>query len=196
MKRLFFPLLAGATFLMAGGGSGDINQKLNLIMERLQQLEQKVDKKDAEINRLKEELKKAQQEQKAQQQELKKEVKTEIALKNCKNIQVKNFRFEYHDDIMPYFTLHYTLVNNYPKPISYIKGKVIVEDKTDHTTLMTDFVARKVDIPAKGEVEITKTHMVGSDLEKEMVNETPDNLKTTFSIIKLQFKDGKFLECF
>jgi hypothetical protein len=58
-------------------------------------------------------------------------------------------------------------------------------------------VDRDVSIPAKGgKVQITKTHYIGSEIEKELKGEDPKNLKTTFDIIKIEFANGKTLECF
>lgn len=199
MKRLIPSLLSSLIFggvLFGTTVNTDINKKLDLIMKRLNRLEQKLQAKDQQISQLKRELKKQQQKQIEATKKFQQQIKTEVALKNCHNIKVKDFSYTYYDDIIPYYTLQYTIVNNYPQPIKFLKGKVVVEDR-DHVTLMNDFISREVTIGAKGgTTQITKSHYVNSELEKELNGENPKNLRTTFDIIKIEFANGKTLECF
>jgi len=110
MKRLLF-LAVGATILFAS--NDDINKKLDLLLQKIEQLEKKIDSKDEEIKKLKKEIKQ-------NKQEVEKQVKTQLAIKSCKKIKVVNLKYEYHDEVIPYYDIEVTLKNEYPKKVVYL----------------------------------------------------------------------------
>ncbi len=184
MKRLLF-LVVGATILFAS--NDDINKKLDLLLQKIEQLEKKIDSKDEEIKKLKKEIQQ-------NQQEVKKEVKTQLAVKSCKKIKVVDFKYKYHDEVIPYYDIEVTLKNEYPKNIVYLSGNLYVEDK-DKVKILQDYIKRDVNLPVNGEITIKKTHTLNSELEEYLKDENPKNLKIYFEVIKAEFADGTNIEC-
>ena len=189
-KFLFLVLIVG--FLFASNNSdNNINQKLNLILNKLNLLEQQINQKNQEIEKLKEQLKK-------QQSEIKKQAittKKEFAIKNCKNLKVVKFSYQYHSDILPYITFKVTLKNNYPYEITKIDGNLYFDDK-DGTTFIKHYIKRKIDIKPGESVTISGQHMVITDMEKMIKNENPADLKVYFSPNVIDFKNAPELQCF
>jgi len=192
MKKLAILGLGAA--LLFGASSDDINKKLDLFLQKIEQLEKKVDKKDAEIEELKKEIKVQQKEIKKSNEEVKKEVKTQLAVKSCKKIKVVNMKYKYHDEVIPYYDITVTLKNEYPKKITYLSGNLYVEDK-DKVKIFKDFIQRDVDLPVGGEITIKKTHQLNSDLEQYLKDEKPENLHIYFEVIRADFADGTNIEC-
>jgi hypothetical protein len=190
MKRVIL-IFAVISSLFAVDNS-DIEQKLNLILQKMSQLEKEVKAKDKEIEKLKKEL---QQKNSSKVEEKKIEkIEEKITLSNCKNIKVKDFSYKYHDEAIPYYELSYTLINNYPKKIVRLKGDLIVEDK-DEVKLLQDYIDRKVDLAPKKSIKIKKIHTVTSDIEKELKGENPKNLKLIFEVIRADLADGGRIKC-
>lgn len=184
MKRLLF-LAVGATILFAS--NDDVNKKLDLLLQKIEQLEKKIDSKDEEIKKLKKEIKQ-------NQQEVEKQVKTQLATKSCKKIKVVNLKYKYYDEVIPYYDIEVTLKNEYPKKIVYLSGNLYVEDK-DKVKILQDYIKRDIDLPVNGEITIKKIHTLNSELEKYLKDEDPKNLKIYFEVIKAEFADGTNIEC-
>ena len=193
MKKLLILGIVSSALLFASTND-DINKKLDLLLQKIEQLEKKVDKKDAEIEKLKNELNKQQVEIKKSNEKVKKEFQEKLAIKSCKKIKVVNLTYNYHDEVIPYYDLTMTLKNEYPKKIVYLSGNLFVEDK-DGVKILHDFVKRKVDMPVGGEITIKKTHQLNSDLEEYLKDEKPENLKIYFEVITAEFADGSKVEC-
>jgi len=157
----------------------DINKKLDLLINKINELEKKVDSKDKEIEKLKKELKK--------QETL---TKNEFAIKSCDKIKVVSLKYKYENDFMPYYKLTIVLKNNYPKDIKFM----FVEDK-DRVKILQDYISRDVDFKKNSTIVIKKTHMIGNDLENYLKDEDPKELYIYFSPTRIEFKDGKVLEC-
>jgi len=189
MKKIIFLVMAVLVF---AANDNNINEKLNLILNKLNALEKKVNQKDSEIDTLKHELQQQQKVIKKQKQETKKE----FALKNCKNLKVVSYKYKYYDDILPYYNIEVTLKNNYPYTISKINGNIYFDDKNDGTTFLKVFIKRNITLKPQQTVTIKREYMVTSNLEKELNNENPNDLKVYFSITKLTFSNGKEMECF
>lgn len=189
MKKLLLALI-GFSIIFASNNE-DINKKLDLLLNKLDTLEKKLNEKDKEIERLKKELK-------AQQKEIKKqEVKTqkELAIKDCKKLKVTSFSYEYHDNVLPYYTFSVTLKNEYPFEITKISGNLYFDDK-DGTTLVKHYIRRKLDIKPNKSITINGQHMITVEMEKYLKDENPNNLNVYFSPTRIYFKNGKSLECF
>lgn len=190
-KALFLVLIVGFLFASNNSDNNDINQKLNLILNKLNLLEQQINQKNKEIETLKKQLQ-------IQQKEIKKQAittKKEFAVKNCNNLKVVKFSYQYHDDILPYITFKVTLKNNYPYEITKIDGNLYFDDK-DGTTLIKHYIKRKIDIKPGQSITISGQHMVITDMEKMIKNENPANLKVYFSPNIIDFKNAPALQCF
>ncbi|WP_024789269.1 hypothetical protein [Lebetimonas sp. JH292] len=196
MKKIIAIALIAS--VMFAANNDDINKKLDLILQKMNMLEKKVDQRDKEIESLKKELNQSQQkiqEQVQKQQETqKKELENKLVLNSCKNIKASNFSYEYHDDVIPYYTLTYTLTNKYPKKIVHLKGDLIIEDK-DEVKILQDYIDRDVDLAPGQSITIKKVHTVTSDMEKELAGEKPQNLKLIFEVIRADLADGGRVEC-
>ena len=192
MKKL--AVLGLSVLCLFAASNDDINKKLDLLLQKIEQLEKKVDKKDSEINQLKKRLNKQQQEIKKQNAQVQKQVKEQLAIKSCDKLKVVNLKYKYHDEIIPYYDITVTLKNTYPKKIVYFSGDLFVEDK-DGVKILKDYFKRKMEIPVGGEVTIHNIHQLNSDLEKYLKDENPKNLKIYFEIIKAKFADGTNVEC-
>ena len=187
MKKLMLLFILGA-FLFAAD-TADVDKKLDLILQKLNYLEKKVDQKDAEIKNLKKELNQELQKQQVQ-------TKQRLALQNCKNLKVVSFKYEYHNDVLPYYTLEVTLKNNYPYTVSKINGNIYFDDKKDGTTFLKALIKRNVTIKPQGEVTVKREYMVTTDLEKELKDEKPDELRVYFDPTVITFQNGKRMECY
>jgi len=158
--------------------------KLDILIQKINELEKKVDLKDKEIEKLKKELKK---------QEI--TTKNELAIKSCDKIKVVSLKYVYEDDgVMPYYNLTIVLKNNYPKDIKFIRGSLFAEDK-DRVKILQDYISRDVNFKKNSTIVIKKTHLINNDLEKYLKDENPKNLHIYFSPTRIEFKDGKVLEC-
>ena len=186
MKKILITSLMGISFLFASNNE-DINKKLDLLINKINQLEKKVDEKDKKIEELQKEIK-------TQKKEINKEVKNELALKSCDKIKVSNLKYEYNGDVIPYYNLTFTLKNEYPKGIVYLVGNLFAEDK-DGTIILKDYIKRKINLPVNGKVTIHKSHTLNNDLEKYLKDENPKDLHIYFKVIKAKFKDGESMEC-
>ncbi|WP_456470317.1 hypothetical protein [Caminibacter sp.] len=189
MKKLLSAAVIGS-FLFAGSSTDDINKKLDLLLQKIEQLEKKVDKKDTEIEQLKKELKKQQTEMKKQKEETKKE----FAIKSCKGIKVVSLEYTYHDEVIPYYDLTVTLKNTYPQEVVLIRGSLFAEDK-DGVKILHDYISRKVDLKPGEEIVIRKKHLLNSELEEYLKDEKPENLKLYFEPSRVEFKNGHRVEC-
>lgn len=192
IRKIFAVGAVGVALLW---GESGVDQKLDLILQKLNRLEQQIQQKDRQIEELKKELEETRHQQKAQQQLLQKEVKKEVALRSCKSLKVEGFNYSYNDGAIPSYTLSYRLVNRYPKEVVAVKGKLYVEDR-DRITLLTDYLDRQVDIPPNRSVQIEREHTINSELEKELNGEDPKKLHVYFDPIKIEFKGGESLECY
>jgi Skp family chaperone for outer membrane proteins len=197
MKKII-SVLAIVSVMFAANNNDELNKKLDLILQKMNELEKKVSQRDKEIENLKKELKQEQKkiqiQVKKQQEEQKKELENRMVLSSCKNIGVSNFSYKYHDDVIPYYTLTYTLTNKYPKKIVHLKGDLIIEDK-DEVKLLQDYIDRDVDLAPGQSITITKVHTVTSDMEKNLAGEKPENLKVIFEVIRADLADGGRVEC-
>jgi hypothetical protein len=184
--------------VMFAANSDDINKKLDLILQKMNMLEKKVDQRDKEIENLKKELKEEQhkitKQVQTQQKKEKKELENKLVLSSCKNIKVSNFSYKYNDDVIPYYTLTYTLTNKYPKKIVHLKGDLIIEDK-DEVKILQDYIDRDVDLAPGQSITIKKVHTVTNDMEKNLAGEKPENLKLIFEVIRADLADGGRVEC-
>ena len=181
MKKLIFLILSISMIFAAS--NEDINKKLDLLINKINELEKKVDLKDKEIKKLKKELKK---------QEI--TTQNEFAIKSCDKIKVVSLKYVYEDDFMPYYKLTIVLKNNYPKDIKFIRGSLFAEDK-DRVKILQDYISRDVNFKKNSTIVIKKTHMIDNDLEKYLKDEDPEELYIYFSPTRIEFKDGKVLEC-
>ena len=188
MKKLAIFIL-GTTLLFAVNDS-EINQKLNLILEKMQQLEKKVNLKDEEIENLKKELKK----QKVAIKKQKEQTKKEFTINDCSKIKVSNFHYSYVDNFIPYIEVSYTLTNTYPFTISKVAGKLYIKS-SDGSTMMTDFISRGVNLPQGASITVQHRHTTLSQLEKSLKDENPATIKTSFSPATIVFSDGKQAKC-
>lgn len=188
MKK-FFILFAAVGILFAS--NQDINKKLDILLEKLDTLEKKLDEKDKEIEKLKKELQKQQKELNTQKIETKKE----FAIKSCDNLKVTSFSYNYHDNVLPYITFRVTLKNNYPYEIKKISGNLYFDDK-DGTTLIKHYLKRDVDIKPYSSVTIEGEHMVINEIEKEIKDEKPNDLKVYFSPTIIYFKNNQEVKCY
>jgi len=191
MKKVVL-LIAGVALFASN--VDEINKKLDLLLQKINQLEKKVDKKDAEIEKLKTQLKLQKQEMKKETQNVKTDIQKQMALKSCKRLKVVDFKYKYHDEVIPYYDVSLTLKNTYPKKVTYISGNLYVEDK-DGVTIFQDFFKRKVDLPVGGEVTFSHTHQLNSEIEKYLKDENPQNLKIYFTPIQVEFADGTLTQC-
>jgi len=192
MKKLL-GIGLGAVLLFAAN-SDDINKKLDLLLQKVEQLEKKVDQKDVEINKLKKQVQTQQKEITKSNEEVKKQVSTQLAVKSCKKIKVVSFKYKYHNDILPYYDIVMTLKNTYPKKIKYLSGNLFVEDK-DKVKIFQDFIKRDVNLPVGGEITIKKSHMLNSEMEKYLKDEKPEDIHVYFEVIRADFADGTNIEC-
>jgi len=187
MKKIFLCLgMAGLLFAQ----SEDINKKLDLILQQIQQLKQEVKAKDKEIERLKKELK-------TQKKEIKKqEIKTkeQLSLKDCRKIKVLSLKYKYKNEVIPYYELTFELKNEYPKTIVRFDGNLYAEDK-DGVKILKDYVDRKVEIKPGEKIVIHKKHIINNELEKYLKDERPEDLKVYFVLTHASFKDGTDLSC-
>jgi len=192
MKK--FLLIALSSAMLFATSNDEINKKLDLLLQKINQLEKKVDQKDNEINQLKLQIKKQQEAIQEENKKTQEELKKQIAIRSCKKIKVLNFSDKYHDEVIPYYDLTFTIKNTYPKKIVYLVGNLFVEDK-DGVKVLQDYVKRKVDLPVNGTLTIKKTHQLNSDMEKYLKDENLENDKIYFEVIKAEFADGTNVEC-
>ena len=188
MKKLLLILILGI-FAFASTNE-DINKKLDLLLQKINELEKKVDSKDKQIEELKKELKKEQIEIKKQQINTKKQ----FAIKSCNKIKVVSLKYTYHNDVIEYYDLTIELKNTYPEDIKYIQGSLFAEDK-DRVKLLQDYIDRKVNFPKNKIIIIKKRHILDNELEKYLKDEKPTNLRIYFEPTRIEFKNGQVLEC-
>jgi len=189
MKKIILSL--GLGVLLFGAQNSNINEKLNLILNKINQMEKQLNMKDTQIKKLKKELQ-------IQQQEIKKQktnTTKEFATKSCKNLKVVSFKYKYHWGVLPYYTITVTLKNVYPYTITYINGNIFFDDK-DGTTLLKQFVKQFVTLKPGQSITLNFEHMITANIEKELKNENRNNLDVYFSPTVLKFKNSKQLECF
>jgi len=188
MKKIL--MILGITALLFAQNSDDINKKLDLILQQIQQLKQEVKAKDKEIEKLKKELKTQKQEIKKQE----KSTKEQLAIRDCKKIKVTSFDFKYHDDVIPYYDLTYTIKNEYPKTIVYLNGNLYVEDP-DGVKILKDYIDRKIVLKPGESATIKKKHIINSDLEKYLKDEDLTQDDIYFVVTHAKFSDGTDLSC-
>ena len=188
MKKILLALGIGSMLFAAN--DADINKKLDLILQQIQQLKQEVKAKDKEIENLKQQLNKQQQEIK--KQEIK--TKNEFAIKDCRKIKVLSLSYKYHGDVIPYYDLTYTIKNEYPKTIVYVNGNLYAEDK-DGVKILKDYLDRKITLKPGESITIHKKHVINGDLEKYLKDENPQNLHLYFVVTHAKFADGTELSC-
>jgi len=188
MKKLFF--LGFISVLLFSMNLNTIDQKLDLIIKKLDKIEKQLNIKDNEIKKLKKQLKIQQAEIKKQQIQTKKE----FAIKSCDRIKVVSLKYKYYDEIVPYYKLKILLKNRYPKDIKFIKGSLFAEDK-DRVKILEDYINREVNFKANSTIVINQKHIINNDLEKYLKDENPKNLHIYFFPTRIEFKDGKVLEC-
>jgi len=188
MKKFIFIVLSFSVLFATS--NDEINKKLDLLLNKINQLEKQVQNKDKEINLLKQQLRHQQKEINVKTQKN----NEEIAIRSCKKIKVLSFNDKYHDEVIPYYDLTFTIKNTYPKKIVYLIGNLFVEDK-DGVKVLQDYIKRKVNLPVNGTLTIKKTHQLNSDLEKYLKDENLKNDKIYFEVIKAEFVDGTNVEC-
>lgn len=197
MKKII-SVLATVSVMFAANNNDELNKKLDLILQKMNELEKKVSQRDKEIENLKKELKQEQKkiqiQVKKQEEAQKKAIENKLVLSSCKNIKVSNFSYKYHNDVIPYYILTYTLTNKYPKKIVHLRGDLIVEDK-DEVKILQDYIDRNVDLAPGQSITIKKVHTVTNDMEKNLAGEKPENLKVIFEVIRADLADGGRVEC-
>ena len=178
-------LLVFSALLLFGASNQDIEKKLDYLMQRMNKMEKQLNSKDQEIKELKQEVKKQ-----------KIETKKEFMVNSCDKIEIENFTYKYDDTLLPYYDLTYTLTNTYPYDITYISGKINVQDIEDDIKIFTDFANKKIFIGKNGgKVVIHKKHSITGELDKVLKDESANNIKVTFSPSNITFKNGKKISC-
>jgi predicted RNase H-like nuclease (RuvC/YqgF family) len=188
MRKIVLVLFMAA-FVFAN--ESEINKKLDLLLQKIEQLEKKVNQKDYEIERLKKELQ--QQQNEIKKQEI--QTKNQFAIKSCDKLKVVSLKYSYFGEVIPYYKLTIKIKNTYPKEVTFIKGTLYAEDK-DRVKILEDFIDRKIDIKPGEVVTIKKKHIINNDLEEYLKDENPKNLKIYFAPTRVEFKDGSKIECF
>jgi hypothetical protein len=181
MKKLL--LLVISAIVLFANNNDEVNKKLNTILERMNKMEQKLNMKDKEIEKLKTEV-----------HQQGKEAKETKLVNNCKNIKVLDFSYKYYGPVIETYDLKYTLKNLYPYDIAEISGKIYIKDR-DKTTILTDYVNKKVNISKNSTINITKNHLISGDLERTLKDEKPNSLIVTFVPINITFSNGKQAKC-
>ena len=188
MKKIILSLGLGVLLFAS---ESDIDKKLDLILNKMNQMEKQLKQKDSEIEKLKKELKTQQKEIKTQSVKTKKE----FAIKSCKNLKVISYDYQYNDNVLPYYTISVTLKNTYPYTITYINGNIYFDDK-DGTNLLKQFVKRDITLKPGESATLHFQHMITADIEKDLKDEKKSDLNVYFSPTKLKFANKKDLECF
>jgi hypothetical protein len=190
MKKLT-GMLIGASILFASNVNySTINQKLDIIIQKLNKIEHQLQIKNQEIKKLQVEIKKQQQEIQKQAVQTKKE----LAIKSCDGIKVLSLKHQYYNEIIPYYMLTITLKNTYPYTVTYLRGDLIVEDK-HRTKVLVDFIDRKVNLKPGETITFTQKHILNSGLEKYLRTMGPKDMILIFQPTEIIFKGGKRLEC-
>jgi len=187
MKKIIFLVMAVLVF---AANNDDVDKKLDLILQKMNQLEQKVNQKDKEIEILKKKLQ-------AQQKEIttqKETTQKEFAIKSCDKIKVISLKYKYNGDVIPYYDLHIVLKNTYPADIKFIRGSLFAEDK-DRVKILQDYISRNVNFPKNSTLKIDKKHIIDNELENYLKDSNPKNLHIYFAPTRIEFKNGKVLEC-
>jgi len=188
MKK--FLLAVGLGSMLFAANSADIDKKLDLILQQIQQLKKEVKSKDKEIEQLKQQLN--QQQQEIKKQEIK--TKNEFAIKDCRKIKVVSLHYTYHGDVIPYYDLTFTIKNEYPKTIVYLNGNLYAEDQ-DGVKILKAYVDRKVTLKPGESITIHKKHTINGEIEKYLKDENPQNLRIYFVVTHARFSDGTELSC-
>ena len=163
--------------------------KLDLILQKLDQIQQTTENNSKEIKVLKKKVE-------AQEKELvteKSKVKKKFAIKNCNNIKVNSLKFKYSDNgVIRYYDLDYKLKNNYPEDINKISGRLIVTDNDD-VKILNHYVNKKTEIKSHQDKEFKDRHVIESSLEDYFRTEKNKHIK--FQIYHIVFKNGEELKC-
>ena len=189
MRKIFL-IIGLISYLFAASSNDDINKKLDLLLQKINELEKKIDKKDEEINKLKKEIKQQKVEIKKQEEKTQKQ----FAIKSCDKLKVINFKYKYHPEVIDYYDLEITIKNTYPEEVTFIRGSLYAEDK-DRVKILQDYISRSVDIKPGEIIVIKKKHIVGSELERYLKDEKPNEIKVYFEPSRVEFKNGQKLEC-
>ncbi len=177
--------------MFAADTNSEINKKLDLLLQKINQLEKKVDSKDATINQLKKELKQQQMEIKKQQQS----TQEQFAVKSCNKLKVISYRYSYHPDVIKYYMIEVTIKNSYPYAIKFMRGSLYFNDIPSHATLLQDYISRDVNLKPGESITIRKKHIITGMLESELKEENKKDLKVYFEPSKIIFANGQRLEC-
>ncbi len=183
MRKFLLLIVAAVMFAYASDNNADINKKLDFIIKKMNEMEMQLKSKDKEIESLKKEVKNQ-----------KKETEKKFILSSCDKIGVKDFRYSYQGQILPYYELSFVLTNNYPYDISNISGKLIIKDK-DGSTILADFIKRDTLIRKGESLKIHKRHPIIGEIEKILKDENPSSLKVTFTPTMIRFSNGQQAKC-
>jgi len=181
MKKLL--LLVVSVAVLFANSNDELNKKLDTLLKRMNKMEQKLNIKDREIEKLKTEV-----------HQQGREVKETKIVNNCKNIKVLNFSYDYNGAVIETYSLRYTLKNLYPYGITRISGKLYIKDR-DETTILTDYISRKVDVSKDATINISKNHLIAGDLERTLKDEKVSDLIVTFVPAIINFSNGKQAKC-
>ncbi len=183
MKKLL--ILALAFSISFATTNAQINQKLNLILDKMNKMEKQLNSKDQEIQKLRHEVK---------QQKI--ETKKEFLVNSCDKIKVTQIKYNYNANggIIPYYTIKLSLQNKYPYAIRNFAGKLLLKDKDD-TTILTEYIQSNKSLNKNQTIQIKKNHPINSQLENSLKEINPANIKAIFTPSNIVFTNGKQVKC-
>jgi len=177
---------------------GLIGLLISLVFSSDLNLNQRVTKLENEVKLLKLQISKILKSQKEINisQTLIQDVVKKGKLEVCNNLKIVNFNYKYHNDYFKSYDLFYTLKNNYPKPIQFVKAYITIRDNEDNN-LIEDFIKREIKIAPNSKKVIKRNYRFDADIGLSIyLKDTPlKNITIYFKPSIIKFQDGTTIKC-
>jgi outer membrane murein-binding lipoprotein Lpp len=203
MKKIILALL-----LVSGLFALTTDQKFDLILNKLNNIDTKVNKVDSKVNtlnkrvdKIEEKVNKTEQAQKKiemKQQKIAKNV-TEVKARSCDNIKVVDFNYKPASrGLDEGFKLGFKLQNKYKKTIKNINMIINFRDGDDNNLLDESLIKNNLNIKPNSTKYVTDFYdvtLMGNELAKYLPQTPKKDIHLEVKPLYIKFTDGSVVRC-
>jgi len=190
-KIIFLFFLVGSLFALTN------DEKLDLILQKLNNIDNKVENINKRVNKLEKQVnqtKKIQKELFKKQQKISTDINKHSFL-SCSKLKIVDFDYKKATfGLDKGYKLTFKIKNNYKKTITYINIMIAFKDKDD-TTLIQEHLIKDVLIPKNSIKEIKDDYIIVDDIANYLATTPKKDINLVVKPLYIEFKDGSKVKC-
>ncbi|RUM57475.1 MAG: hypothetical protein DSY40_00820 [Nautilia sp.] len=190
-KIVFLFFLVGSLFALTN------DEKLDLILQKLNNIDNKVENINKRVNKLEKQVnqtKKTQKELLKKQQKISTDINKQSIL-SCSKLKIVDFNYQKATfGLDKGYKLTFKIKNNYNKTITHINSMIAFKDKDD-TTLIQEHLIKDVTIPKNSIKEVRDDYIIVDDIANYLATTPKKDISLEVKPLYIEFKDGSKVKC-